>query len=539
MDLSDGTTTSAAVTWDNGTPEYDGDTEGAYVFTGTLGLPDGVTNPSDLKASISVNVKAPENETPPSEVTVESVESLDNITVDNGTEREDIDLPDTIDVNLSNSTTTSAAVTWDNGNPEYDGDTAGTYMFTGRLRLPDGVTNPSDLKASVAVNVRSAENQAPPSVVTVESVESLGNITVDNGTIRDDIDLPDTIDVNLSNSTTTSAAVTWNNGNPEYDGDTAGTYVFTGRLKLPDGITNPGNLKASVAINVRPAENGTTPASVTVESVESLDNITVNNGTARNSINLPNTVGVTLSDSTTTSAHIRWEDVNPIYNGYKAGTYVFKGTLILPEGVTNPYDYSTKVNVIVKAASSSSSSSSHHHNSSTDTSKDTSTDASSTSATNTITNGDDTNNNPINNSNTQTAWSQDTSGNWYLEKDNGDKTKGWKLVDSKWYFFDNNTGAMKTGWYKSETGDWKYDGQDVQGQWFHLDSDGKLTTGWLKDIDNNWYYLCDGSRYGALGVMKTGWQHIDGSWYYFNSNGTMASNTVVDGYELGSNGALI
>ncbi|WP_271808371.1 Ig-like domain-containing protein [Clostridium beijerinckii] len=525
--LSDSTTTSAAVTWDNGNPEYNGDTEGTYVFTGTLTLPEGVTNPSDLKAIMSVNVKAAENETPPSSVTVESIESLDNITVDNGTEIGDIELPDTIDVNLSNSTTTSAAVTWDNGSPEYNGDTEGTYVFTGTLTLLEGVTNPSDLKAIISVNVKAAENETPPSSVTVESVESLESITVDNGTEIGDIELPDTIDVNLSDSTTTSAAVTWNNGTPKYDGNKAGTYLFTGILRLLDGITNPSNLKASVVVNVKPAKNQTTPAAVTVESVESLDNITVNNGTARNDIKLPDTVNVTLSDSTTTSAHIRWEDVNPIYNGYRAGTYVFTGKLILPDGVTNPYDYLTKVNVIVKAASSSSSSSSHHHNSSTDTTSTSVTDTTTTTPTTT------------NNENTNTkGWTQDTNGNWYLV-DNGSKATGWKQVDNKWYFFNNNTGAMVTGWYKSESGDWSYDGQDTVGQWFHLDADGKMTTGWLKDTDGNWYYLCDGKEYGALGAMKTGWQKIDNSWYYFNSNGTMASDTVVDGYTVGSDGAWI
>lgn len=70
-------------------------------------------------------------------------------------------------------------------------------------------------------------------------------------------------------------------------------------------------------------------------------------------------------------------------------------------------------------------------------------------------------------------------------------------------------------------------------------ADGKMDTGWFKDIDGKWYYLCDGKNYGTLGHMETGWKYIDNKWYYLNADGAMASNTVVDGYELGRDGAAI
>ena len=98
---------------------------------------------------------------------------------------------------------------------------------------------------------------------------------------------------------------------------------------------------------------------------------------------------------------------------------------------------------------------------------------------------------------------------------------------------------MAKGWHKAESGEWTYDGKDTVNTWFHLESDGKMDTGWFKDTDGSWYFLCDGKDYGALGVMKTGWQQVDGKWYYFNTNGVMVSNTVVEGYTLGSNGELI
>ncbi|OCA97438.1 Ig-like domain-containing protein [Clostridium beijerinckii] len=135
---------------------------------------------------------------------------------------------------------------------------------------------------------------------------------------------------------------------------------------------------------------------------------------------------------------------------------------------------------------------------------------------------------------------------------------GWKLDNGYWYFFDN-AGTMITGWYKSGSGDWVYDGKDTVGQWFHLGRDGRMDTGWFKDSDGTWYYLCDGKNYGALGYMETGWKfidgkwyflksngamatgwtYVDGSWYYLYSDGSMAGNTEIDGYRLDTSGAWI
>ncbi|WP_238898836.1 Ig-like domain-containing protein [Clostridium sp. YIM B02500] len=145
-----------------------------------------------------------------------------------------------------------------------------------------------------------------------------------------------------------------------------------------------------------------------------------------------------------------------------------------------------------------------------------------------------------------------------IVKLNKSNQTGWKKDNGYWYFF-NNTGTMITGWYKSESGDWVYDGKDTVGQWFHLGIDGKMDTGWFKDSDGTWYFLCDGENYGALGYMETGWKFIDGKWYFLKSNGamatgwayvdgnwyylytdgSMASNTAIDGYRLDTNGAWI
>ena len=61
-----------------------------------------------------------------------------------------------------------------------------------------------------------------------------------------------------------------------------------------------------------------------------------------------------------------------------------------------------------------------------------------------------------------------------------------------------------------------------------------MATGWIQ-IGGNWYYL------NQLGAMMTGWlENSDGKWYYLNpESGVMISNTTIDGYVLGADGAWI
>ena len=40
-------------------------------------------------------------------------------------------------------------------------------------------------------------------------------------------------------------------------------------------------------------------------------------------------------------------------------------------------------------------------------------------------------------------WNKDLHNRWTWSE-NGVKSKGWKLIEAKWYYFDNN-GIMKTG----------------------------------------------------------------------------------------------
>ena len=179
--------------------------------------------------------------------------------------------------------------------------------------------------------------------VPVSSVSSIPDINVAYGTELVDVVLPATVGVTLSDTTNTELAVTWDDGTPDYNGSTAGTYAFSGTLTMTPGITNPDNLAALVNVIVA------APSEVTVTIVSAILDINVANGTALGALVLPATVGVTLSDGTTTDLAVTWDDGTPDYNGSTAGTYAFSGTLTLPSGVTNPDNLTALVNVIVAA----------------------------------------------------------------------------------------------------------------------------------------------------------------------------------------------
>jgi len=79
--------------------------------------------------------------------------------------------------------------------------------------------------------------------------------------------------------------------------------------------------------------------------------------------------------------------------------------------------------------------------------------------------------------NASAEWKQDNIGWWYTEGNSW--SMGWRLMDEKWYYFDDN------------------------------------------------------------GYMKTGWVRSGNKWYYLYSSGAMAKNTSINGYVLDSDGVWI
>ncbi|MGI5893430.1 MAG: endolytic transglycosylase MltG [Candidatus Merdivicinus sp.] len=121
------------------------------------------------------------------------------------------------------------------------------------------------------------------------------------------------------------------------------------------------------------------------------------------------------------------------------------------------------------------------------------------------------------------GWQQ--SGNqWRYQKDNGTGycTNSWENINGCWYHF-NSQGDMQTGWI--------LDGNC----WYYCGTDGAMKTGWIWD-GSHWYY-CNGS-----GVMQTGWLELGGTRYFLNNNGAMQTGIIqIDGtnYRFDTDGALI
>ena len=118
----------------------------------------------------------------------------------------------------------------------------------------------------------------------------------------------------------------------------------------------------------------------------------------------------------------------------------------------------------------------------------------------------------------QTGWAN-ISGKWYYQNSDGSMATGWTMVDNKWYYLQSD-GTMAIGWV------------NVDGSFHYLNDSGEMSIGWVCDA-GNWYHL------GTDGEMSTGWLKYGKHWYYLDENGKMLSDTAINGYNLGSDGALI
>ena len=114
------------------------------------------------------------------------------------------------------------------------------------------------------------------------------------------------------------------------------------------------------------------------------------------------------------------------------------------------------------------------------------------------------------------------NGIWYYLDSDGIMTIGWKVVNGTWYFFERS-GAMATGWLSQN------------GVWYYMTSGGAMATGWL-NLNGTWYYMTSG------GAMATGWLNLNGTWYYMTSGGAMATGWCLVGnswYYLSERGAMV
>ncbi|MFS0723020.1 S-layer homology domain-containing protein [Paenibacillus sp. 1P07SE] len=139
----------AGITWDDGTPVYNGEEAGVYWFTGELTLPSDVENPWELSAAIMVlSMPVPE---------------LPAIVVPYGTERSALPLPEKLEDTMEDGETVIVDITWNDGTPSYNGQQAGTYTFEGELQIDIGYGSSvtAKVRAAVTVQARASEPSQP------------------------------------------------------------------------------------------------------------------------------------------------------------------------------------------------------------------------------------------------------------------------------------------------------------------------------------------------------------------------------------------
>lgn len=155
------------------------------------------------------------------------------------------------------------------------------------------------------------------------------------------------------------------------------------------------------------------------------------------------------------------------------------------------------------------------------------------------------------------GWIQE-NGRWYFYKPDGSMSKSaWTKYNNKWYYL-NSSGEMVTGI------------QAINNEQFFFLENGSMLTGWLKNgTTYNFYDTTQGSHEGAMcknawvqyqgkyfyfdgtGAMAVGWKQVPDNkgnigYYYFYPEGTtnglfgyMASNTNINGFQIGADGKWI
>lgn len=106
-----------------------------------------------------------------------------------------------------------------------------------------------------------------------------------------------------------------------------------------------------------------------------------------------------------------------------------------------------------------------------------------------------------------TGWRYLSDG-WHLFSGSCVHLKGWASTGGHWFYLDETSGSMKTGWVL------------VNHNWYYLDGSGAMQTGWLL-LGNTWYWL------EPSGLMATGFRLVNGSLYHFSESGSMNSGWFI------------
>ena len=247
--LSDGREIQVDVTWS--AEGYDPDRPGDYLLTGTPALPEGVANPQNRTAQITVTVEAQEP------VQTRSVRAAAQPKVS----LTEADLYDWNAVTARMPKET--AVILEDGSCvtlplEYDPDVLMDALFElfdpGSYRLEEifALDLPQDGSLTlegdgfVPVQIVVTEGAYLP---TVTAVEELPARTVPVGAPVSELFLPETVQVELEDGTWLPAEVQWYPGSAPLN--QAGSYVLSGLVTPPEGAQAPAGQTVSLTVRVQ------------------------------------------------------------------------------------------------------------------------------------------------------------------------------------------------------------------------------------------------------------------------------------------------
>jgi hypothetical protein len=151
---------------------------------------------------------------------------------------DELDLPAKAEVTLDDGSKEELEVEWAAG--DYDPAKIGTYTLKGALQLKEGIINPDNIEASIKIIIKET--------LAIKAVAPQADVKVLIGTPFADLNLPDTVEVTLSDDSKVDLAVEW--AEDDYDPDKAGENTLEGVLKLVEGLTNPDGLKAQIKVIV-------------------------------------------------------------------------------------------------------------------------------------------------------------------------------------------------------------------------------------------------------------------------------------------------
>jgi hypothetical protein len=245
------------------------------VLEGYKTFEDTITVEKNLSLPIKLTAVEPEE----TDLAITSVSNPANFSVLIGeTPFEELELPEKVEVTLSDSTKVELEVEWSRG--EYDYEVAGTYVITGQLNLIDGIVNPENFVAGVQVRVRYIPEDEEELYEEAGATLSDEMDALELDAVEADLELVDTITVDES-----EFAVAWASSNPEVlgaDGTVNRTaqdevVVLTATLTLKtdetsaQSIKDPRVLSFEVTVLADPEKKALADAEAAVAAVKAIE----------------------------------------------------------------------------------------------------------------------------------------------------------------------------------------------------------------------------------------------------------------------------